>query len=329
MKKSSILLMALFVSITAMFSSFAGTNNPNVNPPDEFETLVTYLETNNNFINGEGLPLIMADEVKKNMKDSKFHIIDIRSDSWFEYGHIKGAANVKSPDLLTYFESTINPADFDKIVLVCYSGQSAAYYSSLLRIAGYDNVFSMKWGMSSWREDFAENSWLKNLKNDFVSNLETTENSKPEKGAHPVLNTGKIEAEEILKARLEELFATPYKEFIVKSPEVFENPDNFFVVNYGDLENYNNGHIPGAVNFEPNTSLLTSADLFSLPTDKKVLVYEATGQKAAYVIAYLNVLGYQTGNLAYGQNSFMNKELKDKGWDAFTKKEINMYPVIE
>ena len=80
------------------------------------------------------------------MKDSKFHIIDIRSDSWFEYGHIKGAANVKSADLLTYFESTINPADFDKIVLVCYSGQSAAYYSSLIRIAGYDNVYSMKWG---------------------------------------------------------------------------------------------------------------------------------------------------------------------------------------
>ena len=136
MKKSSILLMVILISATALFSSFTSLDNSTLNPPDEFETLVTYLETNSNFINGEGLPLIMANEVKKNMKDSKFHIIDIRSDSWFEYGHIKGAANVKSADLLSYFESTINPADFDKIVLVCYSGQSAAYYSSLLRIAG-------------------------------------------------------------------------------------------------------------------------------------------------------------------------------------------------
>ncbi len=329
MKKTSIFLMVLFISSTALLSSFTSLDNSTINPPDEFETLVNYLEANNNFINGEGLPLIMADEVKKNMKDSKFHIIDIRSDSWFEYGHIKGAANVKSADLLTYFGSTINPADFDKIVLVCYSGQSAAYYSSLLRIAGYDNVYSMKWGMSSWREDFAENSWLKNVKNDFADQLETTENVKPEKGASPVLNTGKIEAKDILMARLEELFATPYKEFIVKFPVVFETPSDYYIVNYVAQDNYNNGHIPGAVRYEPNTSLSMTADLLTLPADKQVLVYETTGQKAAYVIAYLNVLGYKTGNVAYGENSFMNDVLKDKGWDAFTKKEINMYPVIE
>ena len=62
---------------------------------------------------------------------------------------------------------------------------------------------------------------------------------------------------------------------------------------------------------------------------QKIVVYETTGQKAAYVVAYLNVLGYNTGNLAYGENSFMNNLLKEKGSDAFTKKEINMYPVVE
>jgi hypothetical protein len=46
-------------------------------------------------------------------------------------------------------------------------------------------------------------------------------------------------------------------------------------------------------------------------------------------VAYLNLLGYDTGNIAYGANSFMNKTLKEKNWDAFTKKEVNMYPVIE
>ena len=327
MKKLPIFLIAILISATALFSSFTSLEN-STNPPDEFETLVNYLEANNNFINGE-LPIIMADEVKKNMKDPKFHIIDIRSESWFEYGHIKGAANVKSEDLLTYFENTINPTDFDKIVLVCYSGQSAAYYSSLLRLAGYDNVYNMKWGMSSWREDFANNAWNKNVTNDFASKLETTENAKPEIGTHPVLSTGKTEAKEILKARLEELFAKPYKEFIVKSLDVFENPSNYFIVNYSGADNYNNGHVPGAVQYEPSASLASTADLFTLPADKQVLVYETTGQKAAYVIAYLNVLGYNTGNLAYGQNSFMNDVLIDKGWDAFTKKEINMFPVIE
>ena len=47
------------------------------------------------------------------------------------------------------------------------------------------------------------------------------------------------------------------------------------------------------------------------------------------MVAYLNVLGYDTGNLAYGANSFMNELLKEKGLDAFSNKEINMFPIIE
>ena len=325
MKKSSIFLITIFISATLLFSSFTNLDNTTSNPPDEFETLVNYLENHNNFIEAE-LPLIMANEVKKNFKNPKYHIIDIRTESWFEYGHIKNAANVKSENLLTYFESTINPSDFDKIVMVCYSGQSASYFSSLLRLAGYDNVYSMKWGMSSWREDFANNSWNKNIKNDYASKLETTEKAKPELGAHPILNTGKTEAKDILRARLETLFATPYKDFIIKSLDIFETPDSYYIVNYWDQEKCE-GHIPGALHYTPNASL--TKDLLTLPIDQKIVIYEATGQKAAYIVAYLNVLGYDTGNLAYGENSFMNTVLKKNGKDAFTKKEINMFPVIE
>ena len=323
MKKSTFFLISIFISATVLFSSFTNLNNNDPNPQDEFEVLLNYLESNNNYIKNE-LPLIMAKEVKKNIKNSKYHIIDIRSASWFDYGHIKNANNVKSKELLTYFENTIKPLDFEKIVLVCYSGQSAAYYSSLLRLAGYDNVYSMKWGMSSWREDFAKNSWTKNSKSDFASKIETTEKTKPELGAHPKLNTGKTEGKDILRARLETLFATPYKEFIVKSVDLFSDPSKFYIVNYWEQEKCQ-GHIPGALHYTPKTSL--TKDLLTLPKDNKILVYEATGQKAAYVVAYLNVLGYNTRNLAYGENSFMNKKLKGK--DAFSKKEINMFPVIE
>ena len=328
MKRSFYFLIALFLSASALTSSFAQTENNALNSPDEFENLVKYLEHNTSFIKGE-LPIIMADEVKKNFKNPKYHIIDIRTDSWFEYGHIKNAANIASSELLSYFESSINPTDFDKIVLVCYSGQSAAYYSSLLRIAGYENVYSMKWGMSSWREDFANNAWNKNVNNEFADKLETLENSKPEAGNYPSFTTGKTEVQEILKTRLKELFATPYKDFILKSTDIFENPGNYFIVNYANLDNYNNGHIPGAIQYEPGKSLLFETDLLTLPADKKIAVYTTTGQEAAYVIAYLHVLGYDTGNLAYGENGFMNEVLQDRGWDAFTKKEINMYPVVE
>jgi len=332
MKKLPIYLIALLISTAVFSSSFTSKKIDSlpINPQDEFEILVDYFETNGNFINSNESPAIIdADDVKKNVKNVKYHVIDIRSESWFEYGHIKGANNVKAADLLTYFETKIAPTDFDKIVLICYSGQSAAYYTGLLRLAGYDNVYNMKWGMSSWRVDFAENSWLKNVKNDFAGKLETTENTKPEKGSHPTLNTGKTEAKEILKVRLEKAFATPYKEYILKVADVFENPTNYYIANYWNQDNYNNGHIPSAVFYQSNTSLASNTDLYTLPIDKKIAVYCSTGQSAAYTVAYLNVLGYDVGNIAYGANSFMNKVLKEKGWDAFSKKEINMYPVIE
>ena len=130
----------------------------------------------------------------------------------------------------------------------------------------------MKWGMSSWREDFAENSWMKNAKNTFADKLETTENPKAEVGSHPAIATGLTDAKEILKARLEKAFATPYKEYILKSADVFENPGNYYVVNYWNLDKYNYGHIPGAVQYQQGTSLASTADLYTLPTDKKIAV---------------------------------------------------------
>jgi len=328
MKKSILFLATLFTILTATISGFSQEDNIATGTPDEFKTLVNYLESNTQFIKGN-LPLITADEVKKNFKNPKYQIVDIRTDSWFEYGHIKNAANVKAENLLTYFENSITPKDFDKIVLICYSGQSAAYYSSLLRLAGYDNVYSMKWGMSSWREDFADGAWTKNTKNSFAEQLETTVNTKPEMGRHPALATGKTEAQKILKTRLEELFTKPYKDFILKPEDVFESPSDYFIVNYNNEDAYNSGHIPGAIQYKPGSSLLLETDLTTLPINKKIALYTSTGQEAAYLVAYLNVLGYDMGNIAYGENGFMNEVLEDKGWDAFTKKEINMFPVIE
>lgn len=333
MKKTKSFFIVFFIAVATFYSGLLNAanevNQPNLDPPDEFEILVKYLESNLNFINEGAFPIISADEVKKNLKNPKYHIIDIRSESWFEYGHIKGAINLEAENLPSYFESTINPKDYDKIVLICYSGQSASYFSGLLRIAGYDNVYSMKWGMSSWREDFAENSWLKNIGNDDTAKIETTENPMPAVGSHPQLNTGNSEPKDILKARLAELFKLPYKDFIIKSTDVFENSNDYFVVNYTSKEAYDLGHISGAMDYIPGASLTSTTNLFTLPTDKRIAVYDASGLKTAYVVAYLNVLGYNTGNIAYGANAFMNDKLKDQKMEAFTKQEINMYPVIE
>jgi len=329
MKKTTLSLVVL-LTISTLFSSFKCNSQDSLNgTTSEFELLVQHLETNGNFINSELAPaLILAPEIKENLKNKKYLVLDIRSESWFEYGHIKNAKNVKGPELLNYFKNEIDPTTFEKITIVCYSGQSAAYYSSLLRLYGYNNVFNLKWGMSSWAEEFA-NAWIKNSKNTYANKLETIANPMPEKGALPMLNTGKSTGEEILKERITKAFEKPYKEFIVKVDTLFKNPDNFYIVNYVNEEKYNFGHVKGAVRYQPNTSLSSTENLYTLPTNKKVLVSCMTGQSAAYTVAYLNILGYNVGNLAYGANSFMNTTLLDKGWNGFSKSEINNYPIVE
>jgi len=329
MKKiTTSLTMLLFVSL--LFSGFNSNAQDNVNPNNsEFELLVNHLETNGNFINSELAPaLILAPEIKDNLKNKKYLTLDIRSESWFEYGHIKNAKNVKAAELLNFFENEIDPTTFDKITIVCYSGQSAAYFTSLLRLYGYNNVYNLKWGMSSWDEEFA-NSWIKNSKSELAEKLETTPNPMPEKGITPIINTGKTTGEEILKARIKEAFTKPYKEFINKADDVFATPENFYIVNYVNEEKYNLGHVKGAVRYQPNMSLSSTTNLYTLPTDKKIIVSCMTGQSAAYTVAYLNILGYNVGNLAYGANSFMNSTLLEKGWNGFSKSEIHNFPIVE
>lgn len=327
MKKATLYLV-LFLGITTLFSSFKNSEKPIDNPPTEFELLVQYLELNGNFINTIAPAIITADEIKENLKNEKYLVLDIRSADWFDYGHIKKSKNVKGPELLDYFENKIDPTTYDKITIICYSGQSASYYTSLLRLYGFDNVYSMKWGMCSWNEEFAS-AWNKNSKDEFTEQIEHTANPKLEKGTTPILNTGKTDAKEILQERIKEAFAKPYKEFIVKSPVAFENPSEYFIVNYTSEDSYNAGHLKDAVQFQPKQCLASSTSLYKLPSDKKILVNCDTGLGAAYAVAYLHIIGYDVYNLAYGSNSYMNSTLVEKGLNGWTTDEIKNFPVVE
>lgn len=326
MKKLPFYFVLIFVG-TALLSGFDKLER--VSTETEFELLLNYLEENGDFINSSMAPVIISAEELKSKLGRRNLVIDIRNEGWYEYGHIRGAKNIPGPELLSYFQNDIDPTKYDDITIACYSGQSAAYYASLLRLAGYNNVNSLKWGMSSWSEDFAQNIWIKNSKDEFAGMLEKTANPMPEKGAQPIVSTGKIEAKDILMARIEAAFLKPYKEFIVKTPDVMENPNDFFIVNYTNEDRYTTGHLPGAVLYQPNKSLHSTTDLFTLPTDKKIVLNCDSGQNAAYAVAYLHILGYDVANLAYGCNSYMNSTMVANNWTGFSADEIKNYTYAE
>ena len=145
---------------------------------DEAQKLLKYLEESGDYVNGRNFPsLIKAssvhDELSGNIK-----IIDLRSPEAFAKGHIKGAVNVEFAKIPDYFSNVIKPFEFDKIVLVCKSGQTSSYTTSLLRLMGYGNVYAMRWGMSIWNKDFAADSWRDAISDKYETQLETAENKR-------------------------------------------------------------------------------------------------------------------------------------------------------
>lgn len=339
MKKLNFYLMSLLVSFAFILSSCGGSQTPadvavetvQEVAINEAQVLVDYFEANGNFINSKNVPaMVKSKEVHANLENPKYLVIDLRKEKDFKKGHIANADNIKMKDLILYFENDINPADYDKIAMVCYTGQTASFSTSVLRLLGYNNVYAMKWGMSSWAKPFSE-KWMTKLTNDFVDQVVTEVGTKAVSGDLPILTTGQTEAKAILKMRAKEVLNTAFKSTLVKAPELFENGNAYYINNYWPMSKYETGHIPGAIQYQPKKSLDTKVDLLTLPTDKKVVTYCFTGQHSAFVTAYLRLLGYDAYSLAFGANSFMNDVMVEngKGWHGFSEKLVHDYEIVE
>lgn len=293
----------------------------------ENEALIQYINNSGDYINSKAVPnLVSAENVFKNL--STYYIIDIRNHEAYVAGHIKGSVNVKYPEILPYLEKNISPIVYDKIVFVCYSGESASYVTSILRIMGYSNAFAMKYGMSAWNKSL--DKWSKNISNKYANKLDTISYPKAQKTAYPNIKTGGHCGAEILQARAQTVLNTPFSKLRINADRAFTDT-SFYIINYWPIDKYKKGHIPQAINYAPKNSLNDTAFLKTLPVDKKILVYSFTGHHSAFVIAYLRILGYNAFTLEYGVNGFMHSTISSReNWQGFkAANEINNYPLIK
>lgn len=300
---------------------------------DESQKLLKYLEESGDYVNGRNFPSLIKASVVNAELAGKIKIVDLRSPEAFSKGHIKGAVNIEFSQIPNYFTNVIKPFEYDKIVMVCYAGQIASYTTSLLRLLGYGNVYALRWGMSGWNKDFAADSWLKGISDKYEGNLETAENGRAALSDFPLMNTGKSTGEEILTARFNSLFAAGYADAFINADQVFEQPENFYTVNFERKDKYDAGHIPGAVRYKTNGTLGIIPEMESIPTGKDVVVYCGTGHNSGFVTAYLKLFGYRAKTLMYGNNAFMHsKMIKDKAllsWLPFTEAEIENFPYVK
>jgi rhodanese-related sulfurtransferase len=293
------------------------SDDDNSNDPVQMESeiLAQYIESTTDYVNTNAPAMINASEVKQLMATGDVYVMDIRAAEDYAKGHIEGAVNVTIPNVLEHIK-TVNFDDYQKVAVVCYSGQSASWTTSLLRLLGYDNVYTMKFGMCSWSTETMV-SWPNNISNSHATQFVTEATEKPAAGEMPTLATGYTDGAKILEARVAAVFAEGFGAAATNKTTVFGDLDKYHIVNYWKKEHYDNpGHIPGAMQYTPKASFKMSADLKTLPADKEIVVYCYTGQTSAHMAAFLRVLGYNAKSLSFGVNG-MAYDLID-GKDGFT-----------
>jgi rhodanese-related sulfurtransferase len=300
---------------------------------NETSLLLKDLVENGDYVNSQVFPSLIKASIVKESLDKNILVIDLRSAGLFSGGHIKGAVNKKFEELPSYFETGIKPFEYDKIVLVCEDGQVSSYTTSLLRLMGYGNVYSMRWGMSAWNNKYANDAWLKGVSGKYETRLESKINERPPATAMPELKTGLTTADEIVSARFRELFEEGTATVLVTADEVFSDPQKYYIINLERKDKYEDGHIPGAVRYKPEATLGFTDEMASIPAGKTVVVYCGTGHNSGFATAYLRLFGYDARTLKYGNNSFMyDKMIKQRAalsWLPFTTADINNFDVVK
>jgi rhodanese-related sulfurtransferase len=300
---------------------------------NETTLLLKDLEENGDYVNSQVFPSLIKASIVNESLGKNIHVIDLRSPKSYSEGHIKGAVNKKFEELPSYFVSGIKPFEFDKIILVCEDGQVSSYTTCLLRLMGYGNVYSMRWGMSAWNNQYAESGWLKGVSGKYETKLETKVNERPTSRGMPELKTGKTSGEEIGGERFRKLFEEGTGNILITADEVFADPQKYFIINLERKDKYEDGHIPGAVRFKPEATLGFVDEMATIPSDKTVVVYCGTGHNSGFATAYLRLFGYDARTLKYGNNSFMHdKMVKQRtalSWLPFTSADVNSFPVVK
>jgi len=251
----------------------------------------------------------------------KYYIIDIRSADVFAAGHLSGANNVEFENILTEADK----AGDKPILMVCYTGQTACYGTSLLRLYGFRNTQALKWGMTGWNSTL--DKWTPNLGNIAEGHTNWTSDAAPTNVKYdaPPLSGG-TDGLSVLKDRVRVVVAEGFKG--VSASDVLESPSSYFINNYFSEADYTGfGHIKGAYRINP----LTIADdlILNINPDQTVVTYCYTGQTSAVISAYLRVLGYDAYSLKFGMNGLYNSNSafvsNQWGVDSNSKN----YPIVE
>lgn len=207
-----------------------------------------------------------VDVFKDILENTQPLLIDVRETNEYADGHIPGAINIPMRTLTQNLDKI--PAD-QPVFIYCGSGLRSGTALTALGLLGYDNVKAFPPGWRGWTAAGEEVS------------IEATEAE---------IVTPKEVDPEMLAAVEEFLVNIPEGYYGVNSIEkVIEAIDaGAQAIDVREASEFEQGHIPGAPNI-PFRELAQNLD--SIPTDQPVIVYCASGHRAAVANTALHLMG--------------------------------------
>lgn len=293
MKKYFIYTILIAFVATLSFTSCKEDEVPVSEEAVAYETLTAYLKSesmdlNKIITNADGQKFVMGAPADGDVSGK--WVMDIRGAADFAAGHIAGAHNVPFSDILAAADGVDAP-----ILVVCYTGQTACYATSLLRLYGKTDTQALKWGMSGWNAAF--DKWTGNCGDPSDNGGWSTTATEAGSFDAPTWSTTATDGATILQERIEAVVAAGFK--TVSNTAVLDNPANYYVNNYFSAAHYDGfGHVEGAVRVSP----LLIDDFDKLDASMNVVTYCYTGQTSAVITAYLNVCGFNASSLTFGVN---------------------------
>jgi rhodanese-related sulfurtransferase len=303
--------------------------------------MLVYLESLGDFPNSFEAPaLIDAEEVYLNL--NSYLIVDIRPSNEFIAGHIENSLNVGLDSLFDFIEKNFN-SGYPKIIVVSKNGQSSAYFTCLLRLGGFNNVYTMSFGLASWNEVFAD-EWLGALSNDpEIQNYNNEDNPKNDFTSLPAITFENPSAslKDRVNGRIKKIIAQGFVENI--QYKKYFTPYGKYIVCYGktSLLYYARmigplaglGHHDRAIFYkaDPLYELRSTESLQTLPNNSTILIYDGTGELSACMAAYLRVLGYDAQTLLFGANQLFYDRIiyyPELMEFAFSYSRIKNYPYV-
>ncbi len=236
-----------------------------------------------------GNNMISVAEVKAMLDDNPGAtlLIDIRSKADFEAGHIEGAYHSNWADLGTVLEKI--PTN-RQVVVVCYSGQTAAQALGALRLAGFNNAKTMTGGMNGWN----------------AAKLGATETTERELASRSDASSAKTEEQKILWDAARAYFKSVGSDGnkMITPQNLYDaletNPKAFKVIDIRSKADYDTGHIEGST----HTAWAQFGTILpTLSKKDKIVVACFSGQTSGQTVGVLRTLGFDAYSLQGGINN--------------------------